>query len=449
MTRTVPPGWGSKLTKRSNTRGKRRRKLSKLKSVGVLPENANFEDLARWEEQNPGNLDALISSKIIAHQDAVTGAEEKEDSTAGQKQSDDANTPTNSISVDTFAVEPTVEEPVDESYIVIPRSKSSDFTPKDTPTEPTNGQNAANGEQKTLLVGATECLYEDVELDSPPYPFVQRWDEEAIAIIRNKVRSSQSKKQKTRSTSRKGQSNGETEADVNTDYGTETAGNAVTNDATPEGHDAVLASGQTEHNAAEDQITGQTQDTDFASQENRHVAPNGDTDDLPPLPDNVSSLKPATKDEVTQNTVIAFKQLELTAQWQPEISPWRTAIITEVLDDGRLSCRLAKRDRKQPSEPEKDEEGNHVYSKFDMPGYSDKGEEDDGIREVAYSGLIEPKILVAAPAPASLPAPTAKALTVESTAADPSSGGTKRKISQLEAKLVRPRPRRNANKGRS
>lgn len=450
MTHHVPPGRGSKLTKRGNAREKRRRKLQRLKSARVLSENANFQDLAIWEEQNPGDLDEILprdSTEPVTASNSTGG--EAGESCADERRSDDISALTDSLSLDTRGAGSTDKQTEDGSYIIIPRKKSSDLTYADiTPSEPTDWQNAHNGEQKTLLVGATECLYEDVELDSPPFPFVQRWDKEAIAIIRNRSKTSQTKKQNSRSTSRK--THRQAEVDATTEHDTETSGQALTDNVPLEQYDGASFPNGTEDSTVEGGIPENTQDTDSSLPDAR-VGLNGDTGDLPSLPNNISELKPATRDEMTKSTIVVFKQLELTNQWQPAISPWRTAIIMDVLPDGRLSCRLAKRDRKAPSEPEKDEEGNRLYSKFDMPGYSEQSDEDDGIREVAFSGMIEPKILQAR-VPAVSTANNSdeqQQPATKSATPDLSGGGPKRKISQLEAKMVRPKPRRNAHKNRS
>jgi hypothetical protein len=81
--------------------------------------------------------------------------------------------------------------------------------------------------------------------------------------------------------------------------------------------------------------------------------------------------------------------------WQPVISDYKTAIVEDILDGSTYSIRLAKRDRVQHSGGSNDEsDGPRIYSKFEMPGYDEVDEEDDdGTRIVAYSDLIEPKLI--------------------------------------------------------
>lgn len=113
-----------------------------------------------------------------------------------------------------------------------------------------------------------------------------------------------------------------------------------------------------------------------------------------PLITEVSGLEALKAEDAVAGAVIAFKQLEMSKKtnWQPEISPYRTARVQERLDDGTLIILLAERDRADKLPSLNGQTGERVFDKFEMPLEGEEGP-DHGIREVSYNDLIEPKIL--------------------------------------------------------
>lgn len=128
--------------------------------------------------------------------------------------------------------------------------------------------------------------------------------------------------------------------------------------------------------------------------------PEDTEDDLPNLPDDIGSIPDFVEENLKKGSIIAFKQLDMSkdTNWQPRVSDYRVAEIHEVIEDGIINVRLAKCDRRQvkdrDEEDEDEDEGPRRYTGFEMPGFDDDDEgEDDGFRELAFTELIEPKLL--------------------------------------------------------
>lgn len=123
-------------------------------------------------------------------------------------------------------------------------------------------------------------------------------------------------------------------------------------------------------------------------------------DDLPPLPADLSSVPDLTEGDLKQGSVIAFKQLVVSKEtnWQPTVSDYLVARIDDVFEDNVLKLQLAKRDRRQVEQPDKDDEedGTRGYDKFEMPGMDDDQAEDDGFREISFANLFDAKLVQAA-----------------------------------------------------
>jgi hypothetical protein len=274
------------------------------------------------------------------------------------------------------------------------REKLTGKTKKDrvTKPEPQEPQERAKDEppalkplenwRDVLELKATECIYENVELSEPPFPFVQRWneaDQEAIRACRwNGTSKGKKRKRKSRLSSAYDGAD-EQEYDEANYF---TAG------------EMTLDYGEDEH----------IDSAQVPPSQKEQAATAGSDDDLPSLPSDLSSLGSVKESDLRIGAVIAFKQLDMSKEtnWQPVISDYKTAIVEDILDGSTYSIRLANRDRVQHSGSGDESDGPRVYSKFEMPGYDEvDGEDDDGTRIVAYSDLIEPKLIRPGNKPAS------------------------------------------------
>lgn len=414
---TNPPGAGSERTRKSNQRSKLRRRLTKLKQLGFLEEDADFDALREWDSSNGGSSTGNGAAKTLRQR-------EQEDFEAKRQKllrdlesggvdvsyvSEKENIRPSSVALDTSEL-----EDQDEQYetandtaqatpevtkqrrsldvastrrllfgslgVRTPRSKAEEEATRkklagkfresthqqaeQPPAEPQESEPEVDWREK-LILGATECVFDDIELSTPPFPFQQRWDEEAGYIIQQ--RKGRNKKRKRRQQQPQVY---DEEADVNGDY--------YGDDDMQLNYDDAEQPGE-----MDETTTKMAEDTE---------------DDLPELPSDASSLPGLAEKDLKPGLVLAFKQLDVSKEtnWQPMVSDYRIAVVSDVFENNILNIQLAQAYRRQPKD-EDAEEGPFKYSGFEMPGMDDEGE-DDGFREVPFDDLIEPKLLRAAPA---------------------------------------------------
>lgn len=236
---------------------------------------------------------------------------------------------------------------------------------------------------------AVECCDEGVTLSTPPFPFHQRWDPQQKRKGKNSKAKSASymadpspvgKKRK------RGQADQQQEYFETYDkYNKNGNGDALDYDG-EEGdedeeywEDGALLNG----------------DDDAADEEESD-------DGFPELPSDIDSLPLLEAHEAKVDDFITFAELacDESTEWQPKTAI-RTARILSVpaknTDDplGEFTLLLSKRDRLPKVF---DEEGNRVYSKFEMPGMDDEEEEDgneeqEGTRRVEWQDLGPVKLI--------------------------------------------------------
>ncbi|RDW61238.1 uncharacterized protein DSM5745_10736 [Aspergillus mulundensis] len=424
-----PPGAGSERTRKCNRRAKMRRRLTKLKQMGFLEENADFDALREWDSKN---TDSSISNtgpnrinrktqeqevfeakrrKLLRDLESggvdVSFVSEKENLTPRSVGDDTSELPedhdeTYETANDTTPAnaELTKRRSLDVAStrrllfgslgVRNPRSKEEEeatrkkLAGKARPSTVQQTKSEANEQASTedredesevnwrekLTVGATECVFDDIELSAPPFPFEQHWDTEAGDEMRR--RRGRNKKRKRRQ-----------QLQV---YDEEAYGNEVDYYGDD---DQQLNYDDAEQPGDEAENKDLTRTRTAADTE----------DDLPDLPEDASGLPGLTTSELKPGLVFAFKQLDVSkaTNWQPMVLDYRIAVISEVFDDNILKIQLAKPYRRQPKDAYA-EGGPFSYSGFEMPGMEDDEELDYGIREVPFDDLLEPKVLRAAPA---------------------------------------------------
>ncbi|KAH2835176.1 hypothetical protein KXW76_002637 [Aspergillus fumigatus] len=421
-----PPGHGSLRTKKSNQRNKLRRRLSKLKELGALPAEADFAALREWEAKNgvwyepPEHkanekrrtneeeqaefeakrqklLHALATGGVDV--DAIMEKENEPPETKTTNGSAEEDAEYNGAVVESANKRRTLDVASSRRLLFgslgvrAPRSKEDEeitrkklagkvnnsrikVSEEQAPTEGSDSEAEENWQEK-LVLKATECVFDDIELSTPPFPFEQRWDAEAHQII--KKRKGWGRKRKRR------QQLHVFEADVYEDYAEESNKHYTEEDI------------QLNYDDPEQQpSTEPTNGVESAGEE-----PSENTeDDLPPLPADLSSVPDLTEGDLKQGSVIAFKQLVVSKEtnWQPTVSDYLVARIDDVFEDNVLKLQLAKRDRRQVEQPDKDDEedGTRGYDKFEMPGMDDDQAEDDGFREISFANLFDAKLVQAA-----------------------------------------------------
>ena len=247
---------------------------------------------------------------------------------------------------------------------------------------------------------AVECCYEGIEYSTPPFPFVQRWDPQQ----QRGYRMGNAKKRKRNNNDYYEDDSYYQNSKVmrfceDDASGQEAESKLLTEKANAEGNDqeephdernedSVRANQQLLH-----ETEGASAETLVELEETHDL-----TNDLPTLPKDLSIIPSLTIDNAIKGNIVAFKQLEMSAEtnWQPKISEYRSAMVDEVLDDGTLSMTLAKRDQPSKKIQYNEQTGERLYSKFEMPGYSDgDGDDRNGKLEISFDELINPVLIEA------------------------------------------------------
>ncbi|KGO77157.1 hypothetical protein PITC_023990 [Penicillium italicum] len=460
------PGEGSIRTKKSNNRIKLRRRLSKLKGLGVLPQAAGFDALREWENRHGGwhTPEQYLNPEpfVQPQQPAEPELEPTESSSKRQKRekkeqeqkefearrqkllrdlasgngvdvsetSEKENVPPAASTVkEVPGKDQPEQEPSNRRTLDIASSRRMLFgslgmrTPKTKEDEEeTRRKLAAKASacgprhkpsmrdaqeeadqmqededasdidwQNKLVIRAVECLYPQVDMTAPPYPFVQRWDQEANASIRELKGPNKKRKRKQRvQVFEEYEEQGEYDENGNY-YGHDEQYQGGDDQANYEGHwEGEAAPYYEGHYAGE--AEGDQINYDDAPEPEKATF-----DDLPAIPADISSVPDLTESEVKVGAIIAFRQLDMSkaTNWQPQMSEYRVAEVRSVKDNGVINVLLAKRDRKPPSASSEYDEPRQ-FSKFEVPDLANDEGEDDGYRELAFAELSDPKLLQAA-----------------------------------------------------
>lgn len=212
---------------------------------------------------------------------------------------------------------------------------------------------------------AVECCDAGIELSTPPFPFVQRWDPQ----------------QQIRGKGKKNKRKRKSEPEYYEEYDEFEQTNAQEETTEHWDYDDAPDATQDEVN----QVTEQLLQDILASAD--------EEEDLLALPSDLSTYANLVATNALPGSIIAFKQLEVSAatNWQPAFSPYRTATINSVETGFLLVVTLAKRDR-QNQDYKYDEEGQRLYGRFEMPDDQDDGV-DHGVVEVPLAEMVEPKLV--------------------------------------------------------
>ncbi|KAL9006870.1 MAG: hypothetical protein Q9188_000401 [Gyalolechia gomerana] len=248
-----------------------------------------------------------------------------------------------------------------------------------------------------IELSAVECCYDGVELSTPPFPFVQRWDpQQRKGYFASNSASRNMKKRKRNSRQcepsfmpladgRAAKRHQGSSDSVNVHFEDENDAKAGLQ------QDDTLHTSDDNLQAVNDQLLRETTGT-----YEDEVEESGTLTDLPQLPEDLSTCLKLERETCIAGAIIAFKQLHMSSDtnWQPRISEYRIALIESLLGEGMLSLRTASRDRPGGKKQYDSETGERLYSKFEMPGYHEEGSEgDDGLLELAFADLIDPKLV--------------------------------------------------------
>lgn len=269
-------------------------------------------------------------------------------------------------------------------------------------------ENGANGESSDAVgelddgwreridLRAVECCYDGIELSTPPFPFVQRWDSQQKWRLGNGQGGPKTGRGKKRKRKPK-QFYQEEEAELN-DYSAPAEEEEVDMFSNPtRGDEENPHTGSLTHQVTSDnyQLAVDRQLLQDTTEITGHSAIS--MDDLPNLPEDITACASLQPGLALPGAVIAFKQLDMSQEtnWQPKISEYRTAIINRVVDDNSYQMSLARRDQPRKEKLYDRETGERLYSKFEMPEYEneDDDNDDNGGIEMSLADMIEPKLI--------------------------------------------------------
>lgn len=258
-----------------------------------------------------------------------------------------------------------------------------------------HGNDDPDAWRQKISYRAVEVVQEGIELSEPPFPFVQRWDPQQRwdnSQRRGKRKSRDDFQFYDDSTLQSAKKMKVAHSVDYDDYYEEDTTAWHDNQ-----HDVVLDYDDASFNPDEGLITdGYGNHSSGQGLTALKGQVDVDTDDLPPLPQDMESLPKLQASDLKTGMIIAYKQLLCTeaTNWQPQLSDFVTATVTQIYDGGgdEFQVQLAKRDMNlDRNERKYDEEtGQRVYGKFEAPDEDDDeaDEEDAGFRDISL-GLLQ------------------------------------------------------------
>ena len=239
-----------------------------------------------------------------------------------------------------------------------------------------------------ITLKAVECCHDGIELSTPPFPFVQRWDPQQKGEYNSRKLS---KKQKRRASQYYGNSGVEELREKLFLDEHDPAFEARAEDAPNNDQTALYPTLSEEYQSAANEqllrdsgVLPTTRDTEAI------------VDDAPQIPTNIETFAALGFDDVVQGATIAFKQLEVSARtcWQPQVSEYRIGSVENVFRENEpwtLCLRLVNNEHSDKASKYDPDTGERIYGKFEMPVATE--EEDENYLEINFDDMIEPKLI--------------------------------------------------------
>lgn len=240
---------------------------------------------------------------------------------------------------------------------------------------------------------AVECVQKDiVDISEPPFPFYQRWDPQL--------------RQDSQSTSKRRNKRKARDSSQFYDSSSQPSHKKRREDE----HSRQIID---EYSYQDETTTFLTNQDDVTLNYDVTFNPDDDqppvkkieyADDLPQIPEHISSLPELLLKDLAAGAIVAWKQLLCTeaTNWQPQLSEYMTAVVIEAdIVKGHLQVQLAKRDRDVGKNEKKfdEETGQRIYGKFEVPDEDEEEEEDQGFRDLVLSQMMHARLLMSAVQP--------------------------------------------------
>lgn len=342
---SVPPGQGKTRTQRRN---QRRRLENQRKKAALEAASSNYRQ----------SQDSVISEMLMTKKNALLQTLGSQSQVASEGARD---------------ASPPVEE--------IPKST-------DTPSK------GPDDWKHKISYRAVECVQEDiVDISEPPFPFYQRWDPQ----LRQGSQSTSKRrnKRKARDSSQFYDSSSQPSHKKRKE---DEHSRQIIDEYSYQDETTTFLANQDDVTLNYDDVTFNPDDDQPPVKEIEYA------DDLPQLPEDISSLPELLLKDLAAGAIVAWKQLLCTeaTNWQPQLSEYMTAVVIEADSvKGHLQVQLAKRDRDvEKNEKKFDEEtGQRIYGKFEVPDEDEEEEEDQGFRDLVLSQMMHARLLKPAEQP--------------------------------------------------
>ena len=265
--------------------------------------------------------------------------------------------------------------------------------------------------KEKIRVAAVECCHDGIVYSAPPFPFVQRWDPQQQGTY-SKGNGKEKRKRKRKNRQRDEESFQNYESTLEPESPSKVARqesyDANTEQAQFDAIAFVHDQAQQSHEWSHDQNLGDSAAANEqllreSSQFPAYTTPHPEQDleleelrDLPALTDDLTKYPELTKEHCSIGAVIAFKKFLMSAEtnWQPGISEYLVAVVTEFYEQETVFLTLAKRDQPKDEARYDEETGERLYSKFEMPGYDDQNAGRE--LQLPFDMLISPRLIRAA-----------------------------------------------------
>ena len=291
-----------------------------------------------------------------------------------------------------------MREKLNENIKPIPHSLNNSTEPlvADLKTDSADGDDAW---KDRIILKAVECCDDGIELSTPPFPFVQRWDLQQQGrpnFANGGYGMSRGKKRKrNKAWAHDDETTHYEDYEAPVEQQEQDFGNhKIDSKSVDRDQEQAI------HQTPSDEYQGAVDEQLMRDAHDLSAAPVNESvpvDNLSSILADPSSCVTLLKDLAVPGTIIAFKQLEMSQEtnWQPQVSTYRTAIIDRVSEDHRFEITLAPKDRPSTKARLYDENtGQRIYSKFDVPDDdSEDMQGEDGFVELSFEEMIEPKLI--------------------------------------------------------
>lgn len=232
--------------------------------------------------------------------------------------------------------------------------------------------------RSNINLTAVECSDKNVILSAPPFPFHQRWDpqykkKKAKKRVDGVYMEGGGGKKRKRGGGEKGYVETYDKYYVNGD------GDALDYDGAEEDDEEYWEEGALLNGGFE----GEDDDDEEEGEK---------VDDFPALPANLEELPVLNESDACHGDFITFTELacDESTEWQPKMVA-RTARVVSLRNDAPLAFCVIQLSPRDIRPKVFDEEGNRVYSKFEMPGAD---ADDEGEREIDWAELGDVRLVL-------------------------------------------------------